>query len=55
MILGIYGAGGLGREILVLAQQINEKISKWEDIVFIDDKVEDMILSNIKVYKFILI
>ena len=36
-ILGIYGAGGLGREILELARAINEKELRWDSIVFIDD------------------
>ena len=33
MILGIYGSGGLGREVLELARIINT----WEKIIFIDD------------------
>ncbi len=37
MILGIYGAGGLGRDILILAYQINKIENRWDDIVFIDD------------------
>ena len=37
MILGIYGAGGLGREVLELAKQINENSNRWKEIVFIDD------------------
>jgi len=37
MTLGIYGAGGLGREILVLAQQINNLEDKWDKIIFIED------------------
>lgn len=37
MILGIYGAGGMGREVLVLAQQINQLENRWERIIFIDD------------------
>jgi sugar O-acyltransferase (sialic acid O-acetyltransferase NeuD family) len=37
MILGIYGAGGLGREVMVLAQQINEHSERWKEIIFIDD------------------
>lgn len=37
MILGIYGAGGLGHEIYILAQQINAKNKKWSDIIFVDD------------------
>lgn len=37
MILGIYGAGGLGRELLILARQINEIEHRWENLIFIDD------------------
>ena len=37
MILGIYGAGGLGHEIYILARQINAINKKWSDIIFIDD------------------
>ena len=36
MILGIYGAGGLGREVLELANQINQ----WKEIIFVDDAKE---------------
>lgn len=36
MILGIYGAGGLGREVLELAYQINQ----WKEIIFIDDTID---------------
>lgn len=37
MVLGIYGAGGLGREVLELVKQL-EKISKrWSDIIFVVD------------------
>ena len=37
MVLGIYGASGLGAEYESLATIINERESRWEDIVFIDD------------------
>lgn len=40
MILGIYGAGGLGREVFELARIINDKKNKWSEILFIDDKKE---------------
>lgn len=36
-ILGIYGAGGLGREVLELSRIINEKNHQWESFVFIVD------------------
>ena len=37
MILGIYGAGGLGREVYELATIINSKDHRWDTIIFIDD------------------
>jgi len=37
MVLGIYGSGGLGREVYVLARQINAMGKRWSDLVFIDD------------------
>ncbi|ALB63189.1 putative acetyltransferase protein [Cronobacter condimenti 1330] len=37
MKLGIYGAGGLGREVLMLARTINARMSRWSEIFFIDD------------------
>ncbi len=36
-MLGIYGAGGLGTEILDLARAINKSTPIWDDIVFIAD------------------
>ncbi|WP_303312133.1 acetyltransferase [Hymenobacter sp. BT730] len=36
--LAIFGAGGLGREILMLVHQINEVSPTWEVIGFYDDK-----------------
>lgn len=37
MILGIYGAGGLGREIYDIALRRNAASSLWSEIIFIDD------------------
>ena len=37
MILGIYGSGGLGREIYEIAIRRNVASSLWNQIVFIDD------------------
>lgn len=39
MILGIYGAGGLGREVFELASVINIDGQRWDKIFFIDDSV----------------
>lgn len=52
--LAIFGAGGLGIEILELARIINEKDNKWDDFVFVNngdtvepiDGVEVMGLSD---------
>jgi sugar O-acyltransferase (sialic acid O-acetyltransferase NeuD family) len=37
MILGIYGSGGLGREIFEIALRRNSVSSLWSQIIFIDD------------------
>lgn len=37
MILGVYGAGGLGREVEIIARKINALEHRWEKIVYIDD------------------
>ena len=39
MLLGIYGAGGLGREVLELAVQINKTDQRWDDYFVIDDVI----------------
>ena len=36
--LAIFGAGGLGREVLVLAHQVNEVTPTWELFGFFDDQ-----------------
>ncbi|MCH5314246.1 MAG: hypothetical protein J1E28_07665 [Helicobacter sp.] len=36
--LGIYGAGGLGREVLEFAQIINDAVKEWDNFIFIVDK-----------------
>ncbi len=37
MVLAIYGAGGLGREVLELAKIINKKEKLWDSFIFIVD------------------
>jgi sugar O-acyltransferase (sialic acid O-acetyltransferase NeuD family) len=46
MNLGIYCAGGFGKEIFDVALRANEKNSKWKNIFFIDD----FAISNSKIY-----
>ncbi len=41
MILGIYGSGGLGREIYEVAARCNAIVRYWSEIVFIDDSCEE--------------
>jgi len=48
MILGIYGSGGLGREVLDLARKIGE----WEKIVFINDFKQEPIINSTEVFTF---
>ena len=52
MVLGIYGAGGLGREVFELASVINNKNKQWSDIIFIDDADVVNNPRNIRVLKF---
>ena len=40
MVLGVYGASGLGTEYENLAEIINEETPRWEEILFIDDSPE---------------
>lgn len=51
MKLGIYGAGGLGREMLVLAQRLNQH-ARWEEIFFIDDVTEESVIAGATVRRF---
>ena len=51
-ILGIYGASGLGREVLELADIINVKYQYWDKIIFIDDNENLNEVNNIKVYTY---
>lgn len=39
MKLGIYGAGGLGREVYELAQQCNAHQTRWDGFFFVDDTI----------------
>ena len=47
--LGIYGAGGLAREVLELAKTINDIEHRWDDYVFIDIISSDNLLNGIQV------
>lgn len=51
-VLAIYGASGLGREILELSHIINNKSKKWDNFIFIDDGDVPSVINNCRVYKY---
>lgn len=51
-VLGIIGAGGLAREVLELAKQVNKAKDKWEKYVFIDRKPSDIEINGSPVYTY---
>lgn len=52
MLLAIYGAHGLAREVYIIAQKINLVSNKWSEYCFIDDINEIAQVNGVKVYKF---
>lgn len=54
LMLGIYGAGGLGREVLELARQINDKDHKWDKFFFIDDNpaINHKVINDAEVFTY---
>jgi len=52
MVLGIYGSGGLGREVLDLAREINNITDTWEKIIFINDFKKETIVNGANVLTF---
>lgn len=44
--IAIYGAGGFGREVLMLIEQINENNKQWEIIGFFDDGMSERVEIN---------
>lgn len=48
MTLAIYCAGGLGKEIIALARAV----SRWENIIFVDDVTGDEWYQGAKVFRF---
>lgn len=51
-ILGIWGAGGLGREILELARIIDKRYKRWNKFIFIVDGVTKKEISNTAVLEY---
>ena len=50
MILGILGAGGLGREVYIVAKKINAAEGRWSEIIFMDDNRMIIEVLGIKCY-----
>jgi len=51
MILGIYGAGGLGRELYDVAVRRNAESFHWQQIVFIDDFCKECDYFSTKIFR----
>ena len=52
-ILGIWGAGGLGREVLELAEIINIREHRWDKYIFIVDGVTNREVSGVEVFEYV--
>lgn len=52
MLLAIYGAHGLAKEVYIIARKINRVCNKWSEICFIDDVNEMAEVNGVKVFKF---
>lgn len=52
MVLGIYGASGLGREVEIIARKINNLEHRWERIVYVDDNESITEVLGIPSYTF---
>lgn len=50
MTLGIIGAGGLGREVFIVAKKINAVTRRWDAIVFQDDDENISDINGVKCY-----
>lgn len=52
MILGIYGASGLGREVNIIARKINAAGHRWDEILYIDDNELIKEVQGVRSYPF---
>lgn len=52
MLLAIYGAHGLAKEVYIIARKINQICNKWSEYCFIDDINEIAEVNGVKIYKF---
>jgi len=46
--IAVYGAGGFGREVQMLIEQINDVGKEWEFIGFFDDGIEKEVINDAK-------
>lgn len=51
-VLGIYGAGGLGREVLELAKLVNAKEARWKRLIFVVDAPTEDFVNGTEVYAY---
>ena len=52
MTLGIYGSGGLGREVLDIVRTPGSKPQTWDETVFISDFASERLINGAKVFTF---
>ena len=52
MVLGVFGAGGFGREVLETVKQIQLKEDRWEKVIFIDDVTTEERVNGVEVVKY---
>lgn len=52
MVLAIYCAGGLGREILDFASYLNRSCNRWDKFIFVDDITPEHEVRDIPVYRY---
>lgn len=52
MILGVYGSGGLGREVLDITKTLNAIDRKWERMVFINDFKPVALINDTELFTF---
>ena len=49
MVLGIYGAGALGREILEIVEEVNEVNFRWDRVVYLVDQSDEKEKNGLEV------
>lgn len=52
MVLGIFGAGGFGREALECVKQVQLNKKKWSQVVFVDDYIDALEVNGVQVLRY---